>query len=167
MTTLFYDSARPNLIPKGARACLYYDGLYKATPAEAARLSAVRWITVLGGAAAAADTGCIDYEQGNAAFDGDALAQWAVARHGMNCRARVYTDLANLPRAYRAVGALPNVVWWLGMLELDGGKPWTVQGILERTQKAGVTLAPGKVWAVQYAGGPTADFDISVLLGSW
>ena len=67
--TVFYDSARPDLIPAGAHACLYYDGEFTPTEAEVKRLGPVRWITVLGGAGAAAHTGCIDSESGNDAYD--------------------------------------------------------------------------------------------------
>jgi hypothetical protein len=86
----FYDSTRPGLIPAGSYACLYFDGLYKATAEDAARFHQVRWITVEGGAAAAAHTGCIDFEEGNPAFTGSRLRDWAEARRAMNCRARVY-----------------------------------------------------------------------------
>ena len=147
----FYDSTRPAEIPAGSHACLYFDGDYKATLEEAARFAATRWITVLGGAAAAAHTGCADYEQGNPVFDGTALREWAEARKAMNCRARVYTDLANLGKAMAQVEGLPNVVWWLATL--DGNKLHATY--IER------------LWGVQYAGGPDAAFDTSVLYGTW
>jgi hypothetical protein len=153
MTELFYDSTQPEKIPAGAHACLYFDGDYKAilTPAQAERFKAIRWITVLGGAAAAAHTGVIDFEKGNAAFDGDNLREWAEAREAMGCRARVYTDLANLPAARKQVAGLPNVVFWLATL--DGNKLHA--SYIE------------DLWGVQYAGGETADYDTSVLYGTW
>jgi hypothetical protein len=151
MTQFFYDSTQPNLIPAGSHACLYYDGDYKADIAAAKRFAAVRWITVLGGAAAAAHTGVIDFEAGNAAFKGNALQEWAKARQAMGCRARVYTDLANLPAARKQVAGLPNVVFWLATL--DGNK-------LHASYI-------DDLWGVQYAGGETAAYDTSVLYGTW
>ena len=68
--TDFYDSARSGLIPSGSSACVYYDGRYAITPAQAKRFCRVRWITIAGGASAAAHTGCIDYESGNLAYEG-------------------------------------------------------------------------------------------------
>jgi hypothetical protein len=147
----FYDSTNPDAIPAGSHACLYYDGDYKADIAAAKRFEAVRWITVLGGAAAAAHTGVLDFEQGNAAFKGNALREWAETRQAMGCRARVYTDLANLPAARKQVAGLGNVVWWLATL--DGRK-------LDADYIAGL-------WGVQYAGGPRAAYDTSVLYGEW
>jgi hypothetical protein len=147
----FYDSTRPGLIPEGAHACLYYDGDYKATAEQAERFQAVRWITVEGGAAAAAHTGAIDFELGNPAFTGSRLRDWAEARKAMNCRARVYTDLANLSKAMAQVTGLGNVVFWLATLDGD---------------KLHAGWMP-RLWGVQYAGGPTADYDQSVLYGAW
>jgi hypothetical protein len=153
MTQLFYDSTQPAKIPAGSHACLYFDGDYKAilTPAQAERFKAIRWITVLGGAAAAAHTGVLDFEKGNAAFDGNNLREWAEARKAMDCRARVYTDLANLPAARKQVEGLANVVFWLATL--DGNKLWA-------------SYIP-ELWGVQYAGGVDADYDTSVLYGTW
>ena len=41
--TLFYDAANPDNIPAGARACVYADGEFRATPGagEATRPDAV------------------------------------------------------------------------------------------------------------------------------
>lgn len=145
--TIFYDSTRPQLIPAGANALLYGDGDYKATAEQAKRFKAVRWITVLG----SSNCGAADFERGNEVFDPGKLRAWALARKAMGCRARVYTDLANLAAAREEVAGLDNVVWWLATL--DGNK-----------------LDAGYVkllWAVQYAGGPDADYDTSILYGTW
>jgi hypothetical protein len=147
MTQIFYDSTDPEKIPAGANALLYGDGDYKATAEQAKRFKAVRWITVLGDK----ECGAADYERGNEVFDPGKLRTWAEARKAMGCRARVYSDIANLPAARAEVEGLDNVVWWLATL--DGNK-----------LDAGYT--PG-LWAVQYEGGETADYDTSVLYGTW
>lgn len=164
MPDLFYDAVTPANIPAKARACLYNDGRYKASAEEAKRFSAVRWITVLGGGAAAAGAGCCDYEQGNPAFDGPSLREWALARQAMDCRARVYTDLSNAPSAHAKVGDLPNVVWWVSTLD---GKQLTAAQIVKAVATFGVTLAEKAIWALQYEGGMTAKYDTSILLGTW
>lgn len=147
----FYDAVTPGNIPQGAHACLYYDGEFAATAGQAKRFAAVRWITVLGGAAAAAHTGILDWEKGNADFTGTELRDWAAQRKAMNCKARVYVDRANFAAASKDVEGLDNVWWWIATL--DGDKlsaTWT-----------------GRLWAVQYAGGMTAKVDTSVLYGAW
>jgi hypothetical protein len=162
--TDFYDSARWGLIPAGARALLYWDGRYKATPADAKRFSAVRWITIAGGASSAAHTGAIDFEQGNLAFEGGQLRAWAAARRAMGCRARVYTDLSNLPAAHKQVSDLKNVVWWLSTLD---GSPANAAEMVTAARERDVDLTPSQIWAVQFKGGPSAPYDESVLLGTW
>jgi hypothetical protein len=162
--TDFYDSARWGLIPAGARAMLYVDGRYAATPADAKRFSAVRWITIAGGASSAAKAGAIDYEPGNLAFEGNQLREFAVARRAMNCRARVYCNLTDLPSAHSKASDLSNVVWWLATLD---GHPANVAEMVTAARGRDVKLAPGQLWANQYAGGPAAAYDTSVLLGVW
>lgn len=162
--TIFYDSARYGLIPAGADAALYYDGRYAVTPEQAQRFGHVRWITIAGGAAAAAHAGAIDWEYGNLAFEGNQLLEWAQARQAMNARARVYVDFANLPRAHSLVGSLPCVAWWLATLD---GVGRTAEGLAVMAQQHGVTLDPSRIWAQQYAGGMTAAFDISIVFGDF
>jgi hypothetical protein len=158
--TEFYDSARWDLIPGHADALLYGDGLYKVTAGQARRFKAVRWITVFG------DPGCgaADYEQGNPVFgEPGALKRWVAGRKEMGCRARVYTDLSNLPAAYRAVGGSENVVWWIATL--DGDRRTLAQ--TAELVKRSAPLDPKKIWALQYWGGMTAPYDKSVLYGAW
>jgi hypothetical protein len=159
--TQFFDSARWGLIPAGSMACVYYDGKFAITPQDARRFSAVRWITVYGGAAVAAHTGVIDWESGNPSFEGNALAEWAEARREMNCRARVYCDLENLPRAHALAGSMPNVVFWLATLS---GVQQTAAELIAEAQRYGVTLPPEKLWALQWKGGMAAPYDESVLM---
>lgn len=144
----FYDSTQPNLIPAGSHACLYYDGDYAATAEEAKRFAAVRWITVLGDYK---NCGAADYEAGNEVFSKPgALRAFVEGRISMGARARVYTDLANLAKVRAEMEGLEYLVW-LGTL--DG-------------RKLSADYTPG-LWGVQYAGGVDADYDTSVLYGTW
>ena len=144
----FYDSAQPAKIPAGSHACLYYDGLYKATPAQAARFAAVRWITVLGDYA---NCGCADFEAGNEVYSRPgALRAWVEGRIAMKARARVYCSRSNLPVVRNHLEGLGYLVW---LATLDGDK-----------LNAGYTEG---LWAVQYAGGMTAPYDTSVHYGVW
>lgn len=143
----FYDSTQPQLIPAGTHACLYGDGEYAATGFDTRRFAAVRWITVDG----SPGCGIADYEQGNPVFDNaGALRTYVERRTGGGHRARVYSDLSNLPAVRDQLKGLDYLVW---LSTLDGNKlskDWT----------------PG-LWGVQFAGGPTADYDTSVLYGVW
>ena len=142
----FHDSARVGLIPGGA-AALYHDGRFAATPEQAKRFSRVRWITVIGDYR---NCGIIDYEPGEADYTPGRLRAFVQGRKDMNCRARVYCNRSDLAGAQKAVEGLP-VEWWISTL--DGNKlhaGW-IQGL----------------WAVQYAGGMTAQYDTSVLYGEW
>lgn len=161
--TVFYDSARYGLIPAGADAALYHDGRYAVTAEQASHFGRVRWITIAGGAAAAAHTGAIDWEYGNLAFEGNQLLEWAEARQAMNARARVYVDFANLPRAYSLVGHLRCVCWWLATLD---NTQRTAEELAAKAQDCGVTLPLETIWAQQWRGGMTAPYDESILLGS-
>jgi len=144
----FYDSTQPNLIPAGSHACLYYDGDYAANPAEAKRFAAVRWITVLGDYR---NCGIADYEQGNAVYsEPGALRAYVEGRKNMGTRARVYCDRANLPKVRSALEGL-NYLVWIGTLDGDKLSPGYTPGL----------------WGVQFAGGPTAEYDTSVLYGVW
>lgn len=145
----FYDSTRPELIPDGKYACLYYDGDYAAHPDAVLRLGPVRWITVTGDFRTC---GAADYERGNEVFSKPgALRAWVAGRtQQLGKRARVYCDRDNLTEV-RA--KLTGLDWELWLATLDGN-----------------VLLPSyapNLWAVQYAGGPDADYDTSVLYGAW
>ncbi len=143
----FYDSTQPELIPAGTHACLYGDGDFAATGFDTRRFAAVRWITVIG----SPGCGIADYEQGNPVFDNaGALRTYVEQRTRGGHRARIYSDLSNLPAVRDQLKGLDYLVW---LSTLDGNKlskNWT----------------PG-LWGVQFAGGPTADYDTSVLYGVW
>jgi hypothetical protein len=144
----FYDSTQPAEIPAGAHACLYFDGDYAATPEQAERFAATRWITVLGDYS---NCGIADFEAGNEVYSQPgALRAFVQGRKNMNVRARVYCDLSNLPTVRSELDGLDYLVW---LSTLDGNK-----------LSAGYT--PG-LWGVQFAGGPTAVYDTSVLYGVW
>lgn len=144
----FYDSTQPALIPQGSHACLYYDGDYAATAAQAKRFAATRWITVLGDYA---HCGIADFEAGNAVFSQPgALRAFVAGRRKMNVRARVYCDRANLPTVRSELEGLEYLVW---ISTLDG-------------DKLSANYTPG-LWGVQFAGGMTAEYDTSVLYGVW
>jgi hypothetical protein len=144
----FYDSTQPQLIPEGAHACLYYDGDYAATAAQAKRFAAVRWITVLGDYR---NCGVADFEQGNEVYSKPgALRDFVQGRIDMGTRARVYCDLSNLPTVRSDLEGLKYLVW---LATLDGNK-------------LSANYTPG-LWGVQFAGGVDAEYDTSVLYGVW
>jgi hypothetical protein len=144
----FYDAVEPASIPMHTAACLYYDGRYAAMPTEAGLFSQVRWITVLGDYQ---HCGIADYERGNPVFGAaGALEAWVSGRAAMGKRARVYCNRVTLPDVRARLAGLD---WLLWIATLDGdqlARDW----------------APN-LWAVQYAGGPTAAFDTSILYGEW
>jgi hypothetical protein len=163
--TTFFDSARWGLIPPGSDAALYMDGRYAVPAADLGRFGMTRFITVIGGTAAAAHAGIADWEAGNAVYEGDALRQWALARKAMNCRARVYCDRANLQDALNLAGDLPNVIFWLSTLD---GKQWTAADLLADIDAVDhVVLPVDRLWAIQWQGGPSAPYDESILCGAW
>lgn len=157
--TVFYDSAKWGLIPAGSDVLLYIDGRYAASHQDAKRFRAVRWITVIG----TPDAGAADFEQGNAVYYGSALRTWAEGRKAMGCRARVYTDLSNVKAAYAQAGDLENVVWWLALY----GEELTAEQLAAAARPYGVELEAAKVWAQQFAGGPSASYDTNSLVGPW
>jgi hypothetical protein len=145
----FYDSVRPGLIPAGSYAALYYDGDFAAAPEATARLGPVRWITVTGDFL---HCGIADFERGNPVFSvPGALRAWVQGRISMGKRARVYSDLANLPTVRSLLAGLDSYEVWLATL--DGSK-------------LSASFTPG-LWGVQYDGGETAEFDTSVLYLAW
>jgi hypothetical protein len=166
--TTFYDAAEWRNIPAHANACVYADGAYSAVPDRPevlSRFAAVRWITVLGGSDAARYAGCCDYEQGNAAFGGTKLRDWAEQRKAMGCRARVYSDRANLSAAHAHVGDLPNVLYWVATLD---NQPWTAASLAADIHRNyGVTIPASLIWANQNKGGQNALYDQSTLFARW
>jgi hypothetical protein len=161
--TVFYDSAGREFPAGATHVMLYADGRYAVPPADA-RWRYVRWITVLGGEEAALYAGAIDFEKGNEAFDAGRLKAWVAGRKAHKWLARVYCSLADLPAAHAAVGAEPNVRFWLA----DWGKPLTAEHLAARAlDQAKVRLPVYVLWGQQYQGNPSGGFDTSVLYGVW
>jgi hypothetical protein len=157
----FYDSTQPEKIPAGSHALLYYDGDYMADLAAAKRFAAVRWITVLGNFV---NCGAADFEPGNAVFSkAGALRKFVIGRQEMGCLARVYTDLSNAAAAHAQVGDLPNVRWWVAAY----GPKMTAAQVVAAMKAHGAAVAEADVWGLQYEGGVKADYDTSVLYGTW
>lgn len=146
--SIFYDSTRPALIPAGASACLYVDGDYAATAEEAKRFDRVRWITVLGDFM---NAGIADFEAGNEVYSKPgALRAWVQGRHAHDWRARVYCDRDNLPTVRSLLEGEEYLIW---LATLDG-------------EKLSVDYTED-LWAVQYEGGVSDDYDTSILYGVW
>jgi hypothetical protein len=162
--TLFYDSARPELIPAGAtHAALYRDGDYGAAGiTSAARFLHHRWITVLGDFGGA---GIADYEPGNAIFEPGRLSQWAGARAAYGLGYRTYCDRDNAGRAWRELGGLaPGALWWISTLD---GVVRTAAELSAELHELGAPVPAGRIWGQQFAGGENSAYDTSVLLGQW
>jgi hypothetical protein len=159
--TDFYDAATWQDIPRGARACVYADGIYACPAADAySRFSAVRFITVRGGTDAAKYAGCLDWEKGNPDFTGSELRDWALGRQDMGRLARVYVQLSNLRQAHDDVDDVHAVRWWVAWW--DG--PKTAEQVAEAS---GGLITPELVWAQQYEGDPSGGVDRNVLLSTW
>ena len=166
--TLFYDAANPDNIPAGARACVYADGEFKATPVQVKRLGPTRYITVEGGAQAAKGAGCADAESGNPVYDPALLREWAVERGAMGCRARVYSNRSDFKRVWDATHDLKNACYWVATGELDNGKQWTAAALAANLAQWGVPgLNPARLWAVQFTLNPHGGVDEDWLLGVW
>jgi hypothetical protein len=142
---LAYDSAQPDRIPRDAQVVLYYaDGRYEWTGAQLDLFpkARVRAITVLG------DPECniIDVESGDCTpLD---VPQFLDARAGMRVdTGTVYCSRSTLPGVQAMAGDRAFNVW---LATLDGSKPVTVAG-------------RGRLVAVQFAGGPDAEYDTSVV----
>lgn len=145
----FYDSTQPAKIPTGALACLYADGDFASGLVNLGRFAGVKWITVLGSQFAQ----IADFERGNGVFGNTgALRAWAggVAHQGLE--PIVYCDLANLATVRARLAGLgrPYLVW---LATLDGNQ-------LNARYTTGL-------FGVQFQGGLTADYDLSVLYGTW
>jgi hypothetical protein len=142
---LAYDSTRPELIPATAPVILYYaDGRYKWSGEQLARFpdARVRAITVEG------DPVCdiIDVESGDCT-PGD-VPNFLRARLDMGvATGTVYCNRSTLATVQLMAGSLPFNLW---LATLDGSKPNAVTG-------------PGRLVAVQYAGGEDAEYDTSIV----
>jgi hypothetical protein len=165
-TTYFYDAVTPANIPDGSDACLYVDGDFAAPPAAWKRFARTRGITVLGGAPAAANAGCADFERLNAVYDDPGrLTEYVDARLAMGCLARVYASRSNFAKAYALVGHQRCVRWWVPTL--DGHELTAAELASSIHDEAGIDVPLELLWGQQVWGGVTAKFDKSVLYGTW
>ena len=145
----FYDSTQPSKIPAGGHACLYADGDFASGFADLGGFAGIKWITVLGNQWAQ----IADFEQGNAVYSNEgALRAWAGGMAHQGVVPIVYSNLSNLPLVRSRLASLgrPYLVW---LATLDGNK-------------LSASYTPG-LWGVQFAGGVSADYDTSVLYGTW
>jgi hypothetical protein len=157
MTDLIaYDSTRPALIPADAAGILVYgDGKFEWTAEDLARFPKARRrsITVTG------DPSCniLDVENGDARPSDvpNFLRAWKHEHpHGEDGTIYCSRDtLAEVQLSLYPIGLTFNL--WLATL--DGSQPRTIEN-----------PATSRLVAVQYAGGPDADYDVSVVYDrSW
>ena len=60
----------------------------------------------------------------------------------------------------------PNLRWWISTL--DNNPHWTAEELAaDLRDNWHADIAAADLWGVQYSGGMTAEFDTSLLLGSW
>jgi hypothetical protein len=141
----FYDATSPENIPSGVYGAVYINGLYAWSPREVDRMARVFRITVNPDPKWAEYARCIDVEQGDA-WPPEHAIPFLTARHRRNGDATVYCNrstLANLRPTLERAG-IP-VLYWVATLD-------------------GTQNVPG-AWAVQYQGGMSAPYDVSVLHG--
>jgi hypothetical protein len=144
--THFYDSASPQNVPSGVYAAVYANGAYRWSTQQVDRMERVFHISVLPDATEAEFARCIDVESG-AATPADAVQFVAARRKYGFDDATVYVNRSNWAtvRALIAKARLDEPLYWVATL--DG------------------TMAVSGAWAVQYHGGMSAAYDVSVLLG--
>jgi len=164
----FFDSAfHLNIIPDKSDVMLYGDGAETGFQVHYPyhRFGKVRWITVLG----TGSCGAADYEAGNPIFAPGELSKWVKVRLADGYRARVYCGRNNLLRCFHELGSLAQVerlIWWIPTL--DGNSGWTADKLSHNIAvEEGLSVPAHRIWGVQYAGGPTAKVDTSLLLGTW
>lgn len=141
----FYDSASPQNIPSGVHAAVYING-YAWPDEEILRMASVFRVSVLREASFARWASCIDVETA-AATPADAVAFCRERRElGFN-DPKCYVNRSNWSTVKAAIAdaRLAEPLWWVATL--DGTQD--IEG----------------AWAVQYQGGPTSAFDLSVLKG--
>jgi hypothetical protein len=169
----FYDSnpgdfdTDPGHYPAGAeRAVLYADTSVEAgyRPQPNPGVPLVRFNTRRGGAEAAPYAGVCDYEAHNLAYSPGRLGAWAAEREVLKKRARVYCNRSDVRFAWPQVGHLPNVVWWIAVL--DNNPHWTPELVVASVRAVtGIALPAGAVWGIQWGNNPS--WDTSYLTGTW
>ena len=144
----FYDAANAGNVPSGVVAFVPVDGDFAWRESDVHRMSRVARYTVLGGAEAARHARGIDIEVGDRANNPDEYMPFLIARHKSHGDATPYCNRSTLPSVQQhceRAGILSGMHFWVATLD-------------------GTQDVPG-AWAVQYEGGFTARFDLSVLHG--
>jgi hypothetical protein len=144
MSIHFYDSAEPRNIPSGVYAAVCMDGDFAWSPHDIERMAKVFRYIVHPTVEKAMIARGVDIEKGNATVP-EAMP-FLVERHRMFGDATAYCDRSTLPELRGAVNAAGIEVFeWVATLDGTQG----VEG----------------AWSVQYLGGLTSPFDLSVLHG--
>jgi hypothetical protein len=144
MSLHFYDATEPRNVPSGVHAAVYVNGLYAWPQHDIDRMGAVFRITVKSGAEWAAKARCIDIEAGDAT-PASAMS-FLIERHKRFGDATAYCNRSTWPAVKTLVQrAGISVFYWIATLD-------------------GTQTVPG-AWAVQYYGGMTSPYDLSVLHG--
>jgi hypothetical protein len=148
--THFYDSASPHNIPSGVYAAVCINGRFAWQEHDIQRMAKVfRYIAVEHDGKAsieewAQEARGVDIEPG-CVWPPERAVPFLVERHKRNGDATAYCDRSTLPTIQRLMHGIP-VLYWVATLD-------------------GTQNVPGS-WAVQYHGGMTSPFDISVLHGA-
>lgn len=144
----FYDAANSHNVPSGVYAAIPADGAFAWRETEIRRMEKVFMYTVLGGVGAARYARGIDIEQGDRANNPDEYMPFLIERTRTHGDATPYCNRSthsSVAAACERAGILSKVHFWIATLD-------------------GTMDFPG-AWAVQYHGGMTAPFDLSVLHG--
>jgi len=154
------DSTEPGLIPASFKAAFAYgDGLYKWTPAQAARFEWIGHITVTGDPAAAAYARFQDIERFDAAPEQFPL----FAAHRLELKHSCGIGYASLDLVPAVVDELFKasmgsdpwmlwVAWWWGR-----DVPPTRSQVMAEIWRRGVDIPPDRVAACQWKNGATHD----------
>jgi hypothetical protein len=141
----FYDATEPANVPSGVHAAVYINGRYAWPEEEIRRMSRIFRISVNPDPKWAEFARCIDVEQGDA-WPVSAAIPFLAARWRRNGDATAYCNRSTLPTLQALVErAGIRVLYWVATLD-------------------GTMSVPG-AWAVQYQGGMTAPYDLSILYG--
>jgi hypothetical protein len=141
----FYDATQPENVPTGVYAAPYINGDYAWPEGEIRRMSRIIRISVNPDPYWADYARCLDVEQGDAWPVSEAIP-FLRERHLRYGDATAYCNRSTLPslRALVERAGIP-VYYWVATLD-------------------GTRNVPG-AWAVQYQGGESTPYDLSILCG--
>jgi hypothetical protein len=162
MSTVFFDSTNPEMIPASARyAALYFDGRYGATGRQNAwRFAHRRWITDHNDYI---HCGIVDFEPGNPSYgDVTALSIFTGGRAKMGKEHRVYCDRADAKLAIERLDGR-ETLWWIATLD---GKQWTAEELAaDLKDNWGADIPADHIWGNQNRGDGV--YDSSSLFLEW